>query len=189
MPATLRARLDIPRDLTHYFYMSNIDTINHMTTRPLLDSLTRLRACCETIELGVRTEAELTEAQSTLLAGMPETGEITTGELCTKVGYSPSRGGRVIEELVTRGLIHRRQDAGDRRVSQVSLSPGGRHLQDRLTTLLQACERDVLSELDPAQLDTVQTGLALLDAALSRVLARKHAPTNDALQGAAPPPP
>ena len=168
------ASIDTIEASCNYLLMTNIVDSNNVTSGNLLGRLGRLRACCEAMDLEIRTQTDLSEAQCAFLTGMPADAEVTTGDLCNRIGVSPSRGGRVIEELVVRELLIRQTNPHDRRVSRVSLTPNGEALRSRLLTLMTTCESEVLAELDPAERSTVETGLSLLDAAIGRVLDRKQ---------------
>jgi len=128
--------------------------------------MTMLRSCCERMEQQVREQAGLTEAQCWLLTCMPADEPVSTGQVCVDAGLSPSRGGRIVEELVKSGLLARRPDPADRRVARVGLTERGRAIKRQVDEMLQACEAEVVSRLAPTELATVETGLALLLRAL-----------------------
>jgi len=125
-------------------------------------SMSWLRACCERMERKIQDELGLTEAQCTFIGAMPAERSLNTGELCRTVGLSPSRGSRVIEDLVKRGLLARQADTDDRRIALVSLTTEGQRLKERIEALFQQCERAITRQLSPEELATVHAGLALL---------------------------
>jgi DNA-binding MarR family transcriptional regulator len=54
-------------------------------------------------------------------------------ELAGELGLSVAATGRAVDTLVRIGLAERHEDAADRRVKRVTLTPAGRELVDRLT--------------------------------------------------------
>ena len=132
-----------------------------------MTGLAQLRACCERMESQIQEQSGLSEAQCGVLFCMPDVEAITTGELCVEAGLSPSRGGRIVEELVQLGLVERQTGGRDRRIANLVLSGHGRKIKGRLDSLLQACERDVASRLSSSELEIVRSGLALLTRAMT----------------------
>ncbi len=133
--------------------------------------MTRLRACCDRMERQVRAEAGLSEAQCALLVALPPDRPIAIGDLCHDISLSPSRGGRIVEELVGRGLVARQPDPHDRRVARIALTEAGRAVRTKLDGLLAGCEQAVVSRLKPKELAIVRTGLSLL----VRAMDERHA--------------
>lgn len=132
----------------------------------LIEKITQLRRCCERIQRGVDDKAQVTEAQCAFLQALSYEGTMLTGELCRRAGLSPSRGSRVIDELVRAGWVERQTDPGDRRVTLVGITELGRARKQEVDTLLGDCERAIVERLTPEQLQQVESGLALLQQAM-----------------------
>lgn len=60
-----------------------------------------------------------------------ETGTLSTGELGTLLSYPPSRITRLVDAMVTRGLVERTVAQHDRRVVMVTATDTGRHALQR----------------------------------------------------------
>jgi DNA-binding MarR family transcriptional regulator len=73
---------------------------------------------------------------------------------------------RLIDRMVTDGLVHRRADDRDRRRTLVHLTPRGRALQRRLDAQIEREQDDVLAQ---AGEDEAQALLALLAALVERL--------------------
>lgn len=131
-----------------------------------MDLLTRLRRCCQQRELGIRHESGLSEAEYTCLNAIGADEELTVGALSHRMGLSKSRGGRVVERLVQRGLLERRAAGGDRRVCQLVVTDTGRQLQHKVTECIDACEATLHRRLSQTQRAEAQSGLALMLEAL-----------------------
>lgn len=69
-------------------------------------------------------------------------GELTMGELAERLLISPSTCTRVVERMVTAGLLTRRVDEADARIRHVGLTPAGRtRLREAAITHLAGIER------------------------------------------------
>ena len=103
-----------------------------------------------------RTLLQFRVAQE-LLAGP---GTIT--ELATATGASAAAVSKVVAAMTELGLIERRPDAEDRRITRLSLTPKGRA---RALTMLAAVRHELagrLTDLDPAMRGVLAQGLRIL---------------------------
>ncbi len=131
-----------------------------------MDLLTRLRRCCQQRELGIRRESGLTEAEYVCLNAIAAEEQLTVGALCERMGLSKSRGGRVVDRLVQRGLLERSAVGNDRRVSRVAVTPAGQIVQRQVSECVDACEAALHRRLNESEHRTAQSGLALMLEAL-----------------------
>lgn len=122
----------------------------------------RVRAFCEEKEAEIRDQAGLSEAQYAVLSEMPADEAIVTGELCRRVWVSPSRGGRVIDELVRLGFLRRTAGPGDRRVLLLTLSAQGKAVRRRIEQLICRCDDVFRGKLSAADHARVLGGLRTL---------------------------
>lgn len=90
---------------------------------------------------------EISISQCHILDLLAEEGDLTMQQLARKMFKSVSTMTRVAGQLVRKGYIKRRQDAEDRRVVHVSISPQGK-------AILAAIHRDLL-ESQKAILQTI----------------------------------
>ena len=128
----------------------------------MMGSLNRLRTCCDRLMAGVRAQTNLGEAECGFLGAFPGEAAISSGEWCRIVGLSPSRGSRVIEALVQKGIVRRLPDPADRRVSLVELTEPGRRVKGRLEACMAECESALIGRLTPGEIQAVERGLAHL---------------------------
>ncbi|MBI5502925.1 MAG: MarR family transcriptional regulator [Deltaproteobacteria bacterium] len=131
-------------------------------TESLMTLVRRVRSFCEAKEGEIREQAGLSEAQYAVLSAMPAGEAVVTGELCRRVGVSPSRGGRVIDELVRLGFLQRAAGAGDRRVLLLTLSARGRVVRRRIERLVCRCDDVLRGKLSAADHALVVGGLRTL---------------------------
>jgi DNA-binding MarR family transcriptional regulator len=77
---------------------------------------------------------EFSLVQMVTLLLLDEEGELPIKQVAAELGRSVSATGRMLDQLVKRGLVSRRENEGDRRQKLVAITEGGR-------TLLAAVER------------------------------------------------
>ena len=86
-------------------------------------------------------------------------GEPTVKELAERLGLSLPGCSRAVDHLVRRGLMDRREDAADRRMKRVSVTPAGeeavRTVSDARRRALEAFARDI----PPAQRERLLAAL------------------------------
>ncbi|MBI5486358.1 MAG: MarR family transcriptional regulator [Deltaproteobacteria bacterium] len=132
----------------------------------LMTLVRRVRSFCEEKEGEIRDQAGLSEAQYAVLSAMPAGEAVVTGELCRRVGVSPSRGGRVIDELVRVGFLRRAGGPGDRRVLLLTLSARGRAVRRRIERLVCRCDDVLRGKLSATDHARVVGGLRTLVATI-----------------------
>ncbi len=125
-------------------------------------NLMRLRSCCDRLQSDVHAQVNLGETEFGFVAAFPADTPTSAGSLCRAVGLSPSRGSRVIDGLVRKGIIERQPDAHDRRISLLELTPVGREIQEHLKTCVDSCEHSLASQLTGEELVAVEEAIALL---------------------------
>jgi DNA-binding MarR family transcriptional regulator len=102
-----------------------------------------------------------------LLAGE---GELTIKHVAELLGRSVSATSRMLDQLVTRGLISRNEDARDRRTKLVSLSENGRFFVQTIEQKRAEAQIVVMAYLSPEERATVEQAMQLL-----AIAARRHA--------------
>jgi DNA-binding MarR family transcriptional regulator len=97
------------------------------------------------------------------LATVDREGPLTLGELAAREHVAPPSVTKVVEKLVTAGLVARVADESDRRVVRVRTTPTGRRRvaqnRKRRTAWLAAH----LTELSPTDLATLDAAAVLLE--------------------------
>jgi DNA-binding MarR family transcriptional regulator len=102
-----------------------------------------------------------------LLAGE---GELTIKRIAEQLGRSVSATSRMLDQLVTRGLINRNEDERDRRTKRVSLSGSGRTFVQTIEQKRAEAQIAVMAYLSPKERTIVEQAMQLL-----AVAARRHA--------------
>lgn len=104
-------------------------------------------------------------AQCYALESLGVSEGLTMGELAASQRVAVSTMTRVVDQLVSRGLVERRPDASDRRVLRVFPTAEGRRLLTTLTEELVRAESAILARIPEAHRDSVLLAVeALRDA-------------------------
>lgn len=127
-----------------------------------MEAVIRLKRCCDEREDEIHARAQLTPAEYVCLKEVPADEPMGAGALSRRMGLSPSRGSRVIERLVRRGLLERRTLARDRRVTLLSLSTAGKRIKREIEACLAACDDRLRSRLSAREIRRADQGLTIL---------------------------
>ena len=119
-------------------------------------------------------------AQCYALESLGASEGLTMGELAASQRVAVSTMTRVVDQLVSRRLVERQGDAGDRRVLRVFLTADGRRLLATLTDELVRAEASILARIPENHRDSV---LAAIEA-VRDALAACCAPAGTSCEGA-----
>ena len=118
-------------------------------------------------------EIAVTMPQAKLLYLLGALGELHMSELVARLGVSLSTVSGLVDRIVDHGLATRRDDPADRRQVVVGLTPAGTDFIDRFRELNARQMRELLDELDLADLALLRDAFAALERAASRISTRK----------------
>lgn len=136
----------------------------------IIGRVNRCAALLQQAEDAPLRRAGLSRPEFDLLGALRRTGhELTPGELARETFSSGAAVTKRLKQLTERGLVERRADTRDRRVSHVRLTDAGRDLVDALLPEQLAYETAVLSALDDDRQDELAS---LLGELLSRLEGR-----------------
>jgi DNA-binding MarR family transcriptional regulator len=110
-----------------------------------LGFLTKERAMAAYADTG------LNPAHHGILAVLDEGSRETQGAIADTLGYDRGQLVGFLDELEEKGLVVRRRDPADRRRHIVEMTPAGRKALEKLRTIAQRLEDDLLAPLDDAQ--------------------------------------
>ena len=105
----------------------------------------------------------LTPTLTAALATIGREGPLTLGELAASEQVSPPTITRVVGKLEAAGLVRRRPDPADGRVSRVELSPAGRRQLEAGRTRRTAWLATRLRDLPPEDLARLQDAAGILE--------------------------
>lgn len=86
-------------------------------------------------------------------------GALAPSELALRSGMDRSRTSKALVPLMTKGLIERRQVAGDGRRAQVALTAAGQRLYDAMLPRVVKIHRELLAPFDAAEVQLLATAL------------------------------
>ncbi|GGX07068.1 hypothetical protein GCM10007242_10530 [Pigmentiphaga litoralis] len=137
------------------------------TAEPSLGASTTYLVSQVHFALRNRTEAALkkyavTGIQYTVLSVLGHRDGLSSADLSRRFYVTPQSMGQLLSTLEERGLLVRREDAANRRILRVSLTPEGRKLVDAGAKDIEAVETDAFSCLDPRDLKTMRANLRTL---------------------------
>ena len=134
-------------------------------TDPTIELTSRLRMVVARLHRRLRQEANegATPSQLAALATIERHGPITLGDLAGHERVRPPTMTRIVAGLEEATLVRRETDAGDRRVSRVTITPEGKRLLARSRTRKDALLAALLEHLDADDLATVERVLPILE--------------------------
>ena len=88
--------------------------------------------------------------------------EVSVKELADRLGLSLPGASRMVDGLLRRGWIERREDPADRRMKRVGITADGRKVIDRIETARLAGLEDYATSLTPEQRATLSSALSNL---------------------------
>ncbi|GAA4897006.1 MarR family winged helix-turn-helix transcriptional regulator [Actinomycetospora straminea] len=87
---------------------------------------------------------------------------VSLGALAERIGRSVSATSRLVDGLVRRGVLERREHPTDRRVRRVAIAEDGAALLRRLERTRADAQLEIMDRLDPADRALVARAMALL---------------------------
>lgn len=102
----------------------------------MLELVKSLRQLCFALEREVRREAGLTQAQVLSLLNLNADEVVSCQEFSQRMDLSFSRGSRVIDALVRKGLISRTSSRSDRRCKRIKLTKKGLEAKRKVHQIL-----------------------------------------------------
>jgi DNA-binding MarR family transcriptional regulator len=102
-------------------------------------------------------------------AGSEDPGGMRVSDLARWLDVSTATASTLLDRLVDRGLIERREDPQDRRQHRCRASSAGQELVRRFYEGTQAQSRELLAVLSDPELGSIREALAILVAAIERL--------------------
>jgi DNA-binding MarR family transcriptional regulator len=115
-------------------------------------------------------EVGITMSQAKVLYVVMAAGELRMSELAARLGIGSSSASGLADRLVELELLVRHDDPADRRQVVVTTTPQAIALMERFRELNQRQLRELLTRLDPDELDVVDRSLEVLGRAIDRTV-------------------
>ena len=130
--------------------------------KSLVDLINKLKKGCMEDEEQIRTTCKVSLAEYKGIMVISEGEKITCNILSKKMGLSPSRGSRIIDNLVKKKYLLRMVNIGDRRSFVISLSSRGVKLKNQIEKERNICERRIKKNLSSKEVELIKEGLELI---------------------------
>jgi DNA-binding MarR family transcriptional regulator len=147
--------------------------VDHQSAgQPVVDGGTlpsQLRLAVLRLSRRLRQEAmgQITPSQISALASINKHGELSLGELAAIERVAPPSMTRIAARLEDDGMVARRTDASDRRVSLLVITDAGRHLLDETRTRRDLFLATRLNQLSDDDREVVARAVPLLEALIA----------------------
>ena len=89
----------------------------------------------------------LTVAEFKLLRALQGDEELSAGSLAKRLGLSSSRITRIIDGLLSKGIVHKETAGRDRRVVEIRLTEAGKQTRDQLKAMYVTVHQDIIDRL------------------------------------------
>ncbi len=94
---------------------------------------------------------------------------LTPKSIARMLNVTKSRVTKLVDGLITRGLVQRVKDPEDSRVYLLSLTPSGQEIWTRVTAFMEQVNREVLSRMPEAGRQNLLSSLILLKESMEAV--------------------
>ncbi len=127
----------------------------------LVDSILELKSRCNLAEQ-IGREYQLSPKEIECVVEVGAGDGVCSKTLSESIRLSPSRGSRVINRLIDKGIIENAPCRGDKRYIELSLTEDGRVCLDAIERKKIQCEQEIFGSLNVQERNTVAEGLSLL---------------------------
>ncbi len=134
--------------------------------RCLFELVLAIKRKCMCNEEQIQEQLGLSAAEFHGLMVLDDGRAVLGGQFAERMGLSASRGSRVLNRLVTDGLVQVQPGSKDRRSISVSLTDRGMRMRQEIAEHMRACERRICGRLEKASVEQVKGALEVLEAAL-----------------------
>ena len=128
-------------------------------TSSIIEKITQLKEKCMLTEEQFRDCSNLSPSEYNAMMSIEEGESVKSNEFSLKMGLSPSRGSRVIEKLVKRGLIKSRKVRTDKRAIRLCLTEEGVTLRKELDGLKCHCDSKIHEEFSDEEIAVIEDSL------------------------------
>jgi DNA-binding MarR family transcriptional regulator len=134
-----------------------------------LQRIHRILSCFDGLAHGVNPQREsawqrvdLTMPQLKALIYATRNEGATSGQIANSLGVGLSTITGIVDRLAEQNMVTRREDPRDRRITRVLPTPSGRALVDELLRYRNEVVTEILSQLSPERLQSVETAFQYL---------------------------
>ncbi|MCJ7790234.1 MAG: MarR family transcriptional regulator [Candidatus Atribacteria bacterium] len=130
--------------------------------KSIIDLIIELKKGCMEDEEHIRTICNISFAEYKGIMEIDIEERMTCNTLAKKMGLSPSRGSRIIDNLVRKGYLLRMVNPADRRSFIVSLSFKGAKIRKQIKQERNNCEKRIIKSFSEKEVELIKEGLELI---------------------------
>ncbi len=128
----------------------------------IIDYVFQLKKKCLMEEAAIGKEVGLSPSEIHCIESVLPGESLNGNTLSERMGLSPSRGSRVIDHLISKGLLLRMEDPDDRRTNVISVTEKGADFRQRLEHAKRSCENKIISNMESGQIEQIKQVLKVL---------------------------
>ncbi|MBN2415334.1 winged helix-turn-helix transcriptional regulator [bacterium] len=130
--------------------------------KQLFELIMMVKKKCLRTEEKIRTELKLTPGEFHGLLAIEEGEKVPGLAFSERMDFSPSRGSRILNRLVTKKYMVLNPGRSDRRSIEASLTPGGVHMRAIIFSKMTDCETRITSQLSREDVRDIKSALTKL---------------------------
>lgn len=130
--------------------------------KSIIDLIIELKKGCMEDEEHIRTICNISFAEYKGIMEIDIEERMTCNALAKKMGLSPSRGSRIIDNLVRKSYLLRMVNPADRRSFVVSLSFKGAKIRKQIKQERNNCEKRIIKSFSEKEVELIKEGLELI---------------------------
>jgi DNA-binding MarR family transcriptional regulator len=142
--------------------IANGTEVNNKMNKSIIDLIIELKKGCMEDEEHIRTICNISFAEYKGIMEIDIEERMTCNALAKKMGLSPSRGSRIIDNLVRKGYLLRMVNPADRRSFVVSLSFKGAKIRKQIKQERNNCEKRIIKSFSEKEVELIKEGLELI---------------------------
>jgi DNA-binding MarR family transcriptional regulator len=132
----------------------------------IIDYVFLLKRKCLMEEAAIGREVGLSPSEINCIESVIPGERLSGNTLSDRMGLSPSRGSRVIDHLIGKGLLRRMEDPDDRRTNVISITEKGARVRLRVEQAKRSCESKITANMESLEIEKIKQGLKVLVDAL-----------------------
>ena len=128
----------------------------------IVDTIMMLNEQCCHLNNAGGEDNSLTAKEIQVLSTLNPGESVPSVDLARRNNLSPSRMSRIIDKLLSRGLLIREADEHDRRYNRVSLTEAGKAVNHDTAAFRKQCEEKIRARMSDTEFAVIQKALRLL---------------------------
>ncbi len=131
--------------------------------KEIYDIILKIRHFCTCNESKISSSCHIGLAEFKGINAMENNKNVTCTELSERMNLSPSRGSRIIDNLVKKGYLLRKIKDYDRRSTLLCLTEKGKKIKHEINQEQRSFEQKISSELNVQEIESIIIGLKTLE--------------------------